>query len=85
MLVKTNLHDNHSYTVFVSCKSTYYFTGSAQISLLAKHIQPHYHFAATENMFYQRLPYKNDDTPYPTRFIGLAAINDSQEKHKKVF
>eukprot|EP00906_Rhabdomonas_costata_P030401 RCo042960 len=57
--------------------------GSGPIAGLVKALQPRYHFAASENLFFSRPPYRNPDVPYPTRFFGLAGVSDSSDKHKK--
>eukprot|EP01012_Entosiphon_sulcatum_P011400 TRINITY_DN16915_c0_g1_i1.p1 TRINITY_DN16915_c0_g1~~TRINITY_DN16915_c0_g1_i1.p1 ORF type:complete len:527 (+),score=65.35 TRINITY_DN16915_c0_g1_i1:22-1581(+) len=64
-------------------KDTAFSGGSPVIAGLAKRLAPRYHFAATEGIFYARVPYKNVDALHSTRFIGLSSINGSTEKHKK--
>ena len=52
-------------------------SSAAKAALLSR---PRYHFGATEGVFFQRLPYRNFESPptrkqsYITRFIGLGAI-----------
>lgn len=69
--------------------------GSGQIiAELAATLRPRYHISSSlENpIFYQRLPYAQLSTPYSsafpsipwfTRFIGLASVSSSKEKHLK--
>eukprot|EP00996_Jenningsia_fusiforme_P000101 NODE_1064_length_1728_cov_45.419297_g940_i0.p1 GENE.NODE_1064_length_1728_cov_45.419297_g940_i0~~NODE_1064_length_1728_cov_45.419297_g940_i0.p1 ORF type:complete len:519 (+),score=72.85 NODE_1064_length_1728_cov_45.419297_g940_i0:80-1636(+) len=57
--------------------------GSEPIRKLVSSLQPRYHFAATEDVFLQRAPYKNSEMPWPTFFTGLASLSDSTAKHKK--
>eukprot|EP01001_Neometanema_parovale_P003706 NODE_1493_length_1712_cov_104.031466_g1416_i0.p1 GENE.NODE_1493_length_1712_cov_104.031466_g1416_i0~~NODE_1493_length_1712_cov_104.031466_g1416_i0.p1 ORF type:complete len:518 (-),score=97.83 NODE_1493_length_1712_cov_104.031466_g1416_i0:72-1625(-) len=58
--------------------------GSAQISQLCRNLQPRYHFAGGEGLFLQRPPFRNPETPYPTRFFGMAKVGgEGSEKHKK--
>jgi hypothetical protein len=69
--------------------------GSGQvIAEMVTTLRPRYHFSSSlENpIFYQRLPYLQPQTPYSsafpsvpwfTRFIGLASVSSSKEKHLK--
>lgn len=50
---------------------------SPAVSLLSKHSNPRYHFCGTENIFFERVPYKFGKTI--CRFIALA--NVSEKKH----
>ncbi|CAG0892299.1 unnamed protein product [Darwinula stevensoni] len=58
-----------------------YEHSSGLVSHLAVALKPRYHFAALNNVFYERLPYRNhivlqeQDRPV-TRFIGLAAVGN---------
>lgn len=60
---------------------------SPDVSSLAMLVRPRYHFAIGKEQYFQRPPYVNkvvDDKPTPcSRFIGLAAVNESKEKDKK--
>lgn len=64
---------------------------STYISELAAALKPRYHFAASQNMFYEREPYKNivsgfgaqEERPadHATRFIGLGeALNKEKQR-----
>lgn len=63
---------------------------SLYISELAAALKPRYHFAAAQNIFYEREPYKNivsgfgqDERPadHATRFIGLGqALNKDKQR-----
>lgn len=59
--------------------------GSDLISQLALGLRPRYHFCATEDVFYERQPYRNhkvlvEKEKHVTRFISLAKVNNSQKK-----
>jgi hypothetical protein len=36
--------------------------GSAEVAMLAKNLKPRYHFVGKEDLFYERIPYKNSST-----------------------
>ncbi|KAK8801983.1 hypothetical protein WA158_006378 [Blastocystis sp. Blastoise] len=57
--------------------------GSSVISTLLNTFKPRYHIAAKENVYYERLPYKNDPHGYITRFIALCQITAVDDKSKK--
>jgi len=58
--------------------------GSSLISQLALYLKPRYHFAARENISYERQPYRNHqilqgDARHVTRFIALAHVGNTQK------
>ncbi|KAL7319549.1 hypothetical protein PS15m_002681 [Mucor circinelloides] len=62
---------------------------SLHISELAAALKPRYHFAAAQNLFYEREPYKNivsgfgqDERPadHATRFIGLGQVLNKEKQ-----
>ncbi len=58
--------------------------GSNLISHLAMKIRPRYHFAASQNVFFERLPYRNhqmliEKERHLTRFLSLAKVNKSNK------
>uniref|UniRef100_A0A2K6CQ38 CWF19-like protein 1 n=1 Tax=Macaca nemestrina TaxID=9545 RepID=A0A2K6CQ38_MACNE len=62
--------------------------GSALVSSLAMGLKPRYHFAALENTYYERLPYRNHIVPqenaqHATWFIALANLMDAAELVKQ--
>eukprot|EP00667_Euglena_gracilis_P008726 EG_transcript_8852 len=57
--------------------------GSKEIAHLAKFLQPRYHFAGSEGLFFARAPYRNTDASHVTRFYGLTHLSDASEKEKK--
>ncbi|GIX73022.1 CWF19-like protein 1 [Caerostris extrusa] len=57
--------------------------GSSLIAFLAKVLKPRYHFSGISGVYYERLPYRNhqvlQEMPiHPTRFIGLAPVNNDK-------
>ncbi|KAJ2808714.1 hypothetical protein H4R20_000690 [Coemansia guatemalensis] len=68
---------------------------SNKISHLCAAIMPRYHFAAGEESFYERQPWKYSDrisigrgssaVPHFTRFIGLGAVNASRNEKQRWF
>ncbi|KAJ1961925.1 hypothetical protein GGI12_002968 [Dipsacomyces acuminosporus] len=66
---------------------------SNKVSYLSASIMPRYHFAAGEEVFYERLPWKYSDrvqvgqgsnaSCHFTRFIGLGAVNGGSSKTKQ--
>lgn len=56
--------------------------GSAIVAELAAELKPRYHIAGSEEVFYTRDPYTNEDSLHITRFVGLAAIgNEKKQKY----
>ncbi|XP_071515989.1 CWF19-like protein 1 [Panulirus ornatus] len=60
-------------------------TGSSMISRLAFKVQPRYHFAGVEGVYYERLPYRNhkvlnEPTRHTSRFIGLAKVGNLEKR-----
>jgi len=58
--------------------------GSELIAYLAVKLQPRYHFSGLQNIFFERLPYRNhemlvDKATNLTRFLGLAKVNKSNK------
>lgn len=58
--------------------------GSELVSNLAMKIKPRYHFAAGQNIFFERLPYRNhtmlmEREKHVTRFLSLARVNKSNK------
>jgi hypothetical protein len=54
--------------------------GSELIANLAMKIKPRYHFSATQNVFFERLPYRNhtmllEKEKHLTRFLSVAQVN----------
>lgn len=54
--------------------------GSQLVSYLATKIRPRYHFSATQNLFFERIPYRNhrilhEKEKHLTRFLALAKVN----------
>ncbi|KAJ2081380.1 hypothetical protein H4R24_002366 [Coemansia sp. RSA 988] len=68
---------------------------SNKISYLCAAVMPRYHFAAGEDSFYERQPWKYSDritvgrgssaVPHFTRFIGLGAVNSSRHDKQRWF
>ncbi|XP_067110297.1 CWF19-like protein 1 [Osmerus mordax] len=61
------------------------FCGSNSIASLADKLKPRYHFAATEGVHYERLPYRNhvvlqENAQHVSRFISLATVNNPAKK-----
>nr|XP_022339809.1 CWF19-like protein 1 [Crassostrea virginica] len=59
--------------------------GSELVSQLAVELRPRYHFCASEDVFYERQPYRNhrvlsDKEKHVTRFISLAKVNNAEKK-----
>jgi len=63
-------------------------TRSADSLILSKFVKeskPRYHFAAGEDLFYERLPFRNhlvlkEQSKHVTRFLSLAAINNKKKQ-----
>ncbi|KAK2724390.1 hypothetical protein QYM36_001043 [Artemia franciscana] len=60
-------------------------SGSPLVSRLALKVKPRYHFAGVEDIFYQRLPYRNhrvlaESQKHVTRFIGVAKVGNKSQK-----
>ncbi|KAJ2492990.1 hypothetical protein IWW37_000994 [Coemansia sp. RSA 2050] len=84
--------DSHS-----SADSAPLVTHSAcnKVSFLSASIMPRYHFAASEGVFYERLPWKYSDrikvgrgqeaVAHFTRFIGLGSVNESEREKERWF
>ncbi|CAF0760966.1 unnamed protein product [Brachionus calyciflorus] len=58
--------------------------GSELISHLAVKLKPRYHFSASENFFFERIPYRNhqvllEKEKHMTRFLALAKVNKSNK------
>jgi hypothetical protein len=54
--------------------------GSELISQLALKLKPRYHFSATQNIFFERIPYRNhrvllEKEKHATKFLALAKVN----------
>ena len=60
---------------------------SSDVSKLALILKPRYHFAALENLFYQRPPYLNAEGVHITRFIALGKVprDNIQTKEKYMY
>lgn len=63
--------------------------GSALLSWLASEIKPRYHFCGLNDVYYERLPYRNlacanTQLQLATRFIAIASIRNAQ-KLKSVY
>ncbi|KAJ1820605.1 hypothetical protein LPJ60_003107 [Coemansia sp. RSA 2675] len=66
-----------------------------KVSFLSASIMPRYHFAASEGVFYERLPWKYSDrikvgrgqeaVAHFTRFIGLGSVNESEREKERWF
>ncbi|KAI7825539.1 hypothetical protein BX661DRAFT_184791 [Kickxella alabastrina] len=59
-------------------------SASNKISYLNATIMPHYHFAASEGQFYERLPWTETEAHF-TRFIGLGSVNNSEHGKQRWF
>ena len=62
--------------------------GSELVSFLATRVKPRYHFSANQNIFFERIPYRNhkvltEKERNLTRFLALANVNKSNKP--KVF
>lgn len=58
--------------------------GSELISHLALKLKPRYHFSASQNLFFERIPYRNhqilaEKEKHMTRFLALAKVNKSNK------
>ena len=58
--------------------------GSELISYLATKLRPRYHFTAIENIFFERIPYRNHRVAQEkdknlTRYLSLAKVNKSNK------
>lgn len=54
-------------------------TGQSTITTLNKSLSPRYHFASSENTFFEREPFKNE-AEHHTRFIGLSSFGNSKKE-----
>ena len=63
--------------------------GSDLISNLAANLKPRYHFSATQNFFYERLPYHNariyGQEIHSSRFIATAKVNKKNKPKVSCF
>ncbi len=48
--------------------------GCSHVAKAAKELRPRYHFASTQGVFYQRVPFVESQHGYATRFLGLGAV-----------
>ncbi|KAJ7345364.1 hypothetical protein JRQ81_001314 [Phrynocephalus forsythii] len=58
--------------------------GSELVSLLAASLKPRYHFAALQNVYYERLPYRNhtvlqETAQHVSRFVALASVGNAEK------
>jgi hypothetical protein len=58
---------------------------SRVVSIVARALRPRYHFAATQSVYYERLPFRNhqvlvEPERHVTRFFGLSQCGDAKEK-----
>ncbi|XP_071957157.1 CWF19-like protein 1 [Antedon mediterranea] len=66
-------------------------SGSSKLAGLALALQPRYHFAGLDDVYYERLPYRNhqvlkDKQRHVTRFISLASVaNIAKKKYLYAF
>lgn len=61
------------------------FCGVSSIASLALQLKPRYHFAGTEGVNYERVPYRNhlvlqENAQHVSRFIALATVNNPAKK-----
>jgi len=54
-------------------------TGQSTIANLNMNLSPRYHFASSENVFFEREPFKNE-AEHHTRFIGLSSFGNSKKE-----
>jgi len=54
-------------------------TGKASITSLNLALSPRYHFASSENIFFEREPFRNQ-AGHHTRFIGLSSFGNSKKE-----
>jgi len=59
-------------------------TGKTSITSLNLALSPRYHFASSENIFFEREPYKNQ-AGHHTRFIGLSSFGNSKKERVNIF
>ncbi len=64
--------------------------GSEAISYLAMQIKPRYHFSATQNVFFERIPYRNhqvlmEKEKNVTRFLALGKANPKNKPKVFIF
>ncbi|OQR74479.1 CWF19 protein 1-like [Tropilaelaps mercedesae] len=64
-------------------------TGSVGVAQMAYFLKPRYHFTASNNLFYERVPYRNhkvltERSTQATRFISLAQVG-SKERYLYAF
>ena len=64
--------------------------GSYPISLACLALKPRYHFAASQNLFFERAPYRNhtilsERSTHVTRFIALANFGNPDKKNKFLY
>ena len=64
--------------------------GSYPISLACLALKPRYHFAASQNRFYERPPYRNhtflsERSTHVTRFIALAQFGNPDKQNKFLY
>ena len=52
---------------------------SLRIAEIAANLMPRYHFASTNNVFWEREPYKNQNNTF-TRFIAIADFNNDKKQ-----
>jgi hypothetical protein len=58
--------------------------GSELVSYLAMKVKPRYHFSANQNVFFERIPYRNhkvltEKEKHLTRFLALAKANKTNK------
>ena len=64
--------------------------GSELVSYLAMVTKPRYHFAAKQNFFFERIPYRNhvvlsEKELHLTKFFGLSKVNKANKPKVSLF
>lgn len=53
--------------------------GTEKVTELVQEIGPRYHFSTFQNIYYERVPYRNSKFKHCTRFISLADLTDQKK------
>jgi len=76
----SNITNNSQQAITLNINNT---RGQNEIATLNMELSPRYHFAASENIFFEREPFKNQ-AEHHTRFIGLGSFGNSKKERVKI-